>query len=141
MLLSFVSKQKNLRKLEIFTVGNLERKFFDALPKNNLEKLSISMDEDISYALSSFKNLKSLRCIVGNLTDQFVKNLLNCENLKKLHFNHIEKLSLTAEGENSFEHFKNLELLSFRRGIYSREEKLDNILKAVAKCEKLNNLK
>ena len=80
------------------------------------------------------QNLQLLRFKIRNLTDQFVKGFINCENLRELYLGKIDLYNLSDIGEDYFSQLKNVETLQINN------IQVDNILVALSKLRTLKNI-
>ena len=135
VLSKLISKQKKMFKCKLINFF-VNKNFINCLPAEELQELCISFYDGVPDNFNIFKNVTSLECTVRNLTDTCIWNLAKCmSSLKKIVLCS-NNCFLTSEGENYFSFFQNLENL----GLNLIGFNIDNILKALVECKKLEIL-
>lgn len=141
LLTNFLSKQKNLNILHCRSVSTKptiesEFNFYDNLPKFQLQEMSINFDDfQPKKRIHRFVNLQFLHCHLIDLTDDIVKSLSMCRQLKTIILVASNNDFLTTDGAKKFGDLKSLEKLSIHV-----PANIDNILKALKDCQQLKTL-
>lgn len=133
-LINLLSRQKNLRKLKL-SDKSVNEKFINILPKEYLEVLELDFyDNHSDCSIIKFRKWIVFKTVINELSDNFMKELSNCKNLKELAFSQISNYLLTDTGEEYFSQLSNLEKFK----IHVKDKSIDKIL---IELDKLYNFK